>query len=566
MEQTTDLEISEQVTGYVQEDRTYEVYQEKKPSSLFVRFIITNRHLMGLAVGGGFAFLRHRREIRAKRKLRFTLLKLVLLLYWPFVNKKLIKQPFSVQLRRRLEMLGATYIKLGQILSLREDILPESITDELKKLLDTLPALPYERYAEIVEDNLGMPLHRAFSQLEEKPLGSASIAQAHRGILRTGETVVIKLLKPGTRELIKTDSKIITFMGGVLEIFAPQLQPKNMFTEFCDYTNKEVDFRLEADNAELFASNFVKYPDVVFPKIFRQYSNENMLVMEYLKGMKPDANAAKVLTQEEKEKVVDLGAFSIIKMLYHDGFFHADLHPGNLIILEGGRCAFIDLGMVGRFEENTRKNMLYYYNSLIMGEADSAARYMLNLAKPGKGGDPEGFRKEFVQMANRWIKNPNFNDFSLGQLIFESTFIGAKHHMYYPLEMVLMVKAIVTFEGVGNVILPGIDIQKISKKHIRKLVLEEVNPVEFLKNTLQNAPEMLDIITRLPMLMMELLKRTENNLYEKQNVRTPMEGLQNVVFGGFCILSGCILAATGNVPWPVYAALFAVGAISALRK
>jgi ubiquinone biosynthesis protein len=127
-------------------------------------------------------------------------------------------------------MLGATYIKLGQILSLREDILPKDITDELKKLLDSLPALKYERFVQLVEDNLGQPIHRVFLEIQTKPLGSASIAQVHRATLRSGEEVVIKLLKPGTRELIQTDSKIIKGMGSFLELFIPQVQPKNMFT------------------------------------------------------------------------------------------------------------------------------------------------------------------------------------------------------------------------------------------------------------------------------------------------------------------------------------------------
>ena len=128
-------------------------------------------------------------------------------------------------------MLGATYIKLGQILSLREDILPPHITEELKKLLDTLPALPFDRFVEIVEEQWKQPYHKIFKSIDEHPLGSASIAQAHKGILRTGEMVVIKLLKPGTRELIVTDSKIIRFIGSIMEWFVPQIQPKNMFPE-----------------------------------------------------------------------------------------------------------------------------------------------------------------------------------------------------------------------------------------------------------------------------------------------------------------------------------------------
>ncbi|HZH67939.1 MAG TPA: AarF/UbiB family protein, partial [Chitinophagales bacterium] len=365
-------------SNYQQESREYEEYIEKKPSSLFVRYLITQGHLSALALGGGFAFLRHRKEIGAKPKFRYFLLKIFLWLHWPFLNKKLIQQPFAVQLRRRLEMLGATYIKLGQILSLREDILPKEITNELKKLLDSLPALKYERYIELVEEQLRQPINQVFAEVQRRPLGSASIAQAHRATLKTGEEVVIKLLKPGTRELIKTDSKIIRATGSVLELFFPELQPKNMFTEFTEYTNKEVDFTLEANNAEAFAANFIKTPDIVFPEIYRDFCTEDIITMGFLNGMKPDEECAKVLTKEQSERAVELGATAIIQMLYSDGFFHADLHPGNLIIIvedDGNiKTGFIDLGMVGRFEETTRKSMLYYYNSLVMGDPKSAAR------------------------------------------------------------------------------------------------------------------------------------------------------------------------------------------------
>ncbi len=557
-------------SNYQQENREYEEYIEKKPSSLFVRYLITQAHLSALALGGGFAFLRHRKETGAKPKFRFFLLRIFLWLHWPFLNKKLIKQPFAVQLRRRLEMLGATYIKLGQIMSLREDILPKEITDELKKLLDTLPALKYERYVELVEEQIKQPINQVFAEIQRNPLGSASIAQAHRATLKTGEEVVIKLLKPGTRQLIQTDSKIIRATGSFLELFLPELQPKNMFTEFTDYTNKEVNFILEADNAEAFAANFVKSPDIIFPKIYREYSTSDVLIMEFLKGMKPDEECAKILTKEQSERAVELGAFAIIQMLYSDGFFHADLHPGNLLIIldeEGEvKTGFIDLGMVGRFEETTRKSMLYYFNSLVMGDPKSAARYLAMVARPGKGGDPDGFRKEFVDIGMRWVRNPNFNDFSLALLIFESVVLGAKYRMYFPLELVLMVKAIITFEGVGNVILPGLDIAKVTKKPIRKLLLNEVNPLELAKTTLQNAPEVLDVISRSPLVLVEMFKRLEIELFEKKEEKvSPLNSMKYMIFAGTCVIGACILVAAGQ-PWQAYTALFAIGGIFALKS
>ncbi len=548
-------------------NRVFEQYIEKKPSSLIVRVIITMRHFSGLILGGGYAYLRHRRATKAKFSLmQDVFLRFFLWLHWPLLKKKLIKQPFSVQLRRRLEMLGATYIKLGQIMSLREDMLPKDITDELKKLLDTLPAISYDRFSELVEIQIGQPLHKVFTEVKQNPLGSASIAQTHRATLRTGEEVVLKLIKPGTRELIQTDSRIIKVMGAFLEIFIPHLQPKNMFTEFCDYTNREVDFKLEADNAEEFTANFIKHPAIHFPKIYRDYTTSDLICMEFIRGIKPDQRAYERYNEEDRAKIVDYGAYAIIQMLYHDGFFHADLHPGNLLIVDGPNgpeVGFIDLGMVGRFEEGTRKTMLYYFNSLVTGDPQGAARYLTLLARKGKDSDVEGFRRAFLSIGNKWLKAPNFKDFSLAKLILESVELGAKYRMYYPLELVLMVKAIITYEGVGNVIMPGFDIQKVTKKHIRKMILGEVNPVELLKTQLQNAPEIMDIITRSPMVLSEAFKQFETRLVEKKKPLT--SGIQNTILGGCCIIGGSILAAAG-LQWFVFSPLLAFGFIIAIKS
>ncbi|MCB0507825.1 MAG: AarF/UbiB family protein [Chitinophagales bacterium] len=565
-----EIKVEEPVELHPQDqdaNRVFEEYVEKKPSSLFVRLMITNRHLTGLLLGGGYAYLRHRRETKAKFSfLKDILLRIFLWLHWPLLKKNLIKQPFAVQLRRRLEMLGATYIKLGQIMSLREDMLPKDITDELKKLLDALPAVKYERFVELVEEQMQQPLHRVFSEIKQNPLGSASIAQTHRATLRTGEEVVLKLLKPGTRELIQTDSKIIKAMGGILELFIPHLQPKNMFTEFCDYTNREVDFRLEADNAEEFAANFVKHPHVHFPKIYREYSTSDVICMQFIRGIKPDHRAYERYNESEREKIVDYGAYAIIQMLYQDGFFHADLHPGNLMIMDGSdgpEVGFIDLGMVGRFEDSTRKTMLYYFNSLVTGDPQGAARYLTLLARKGKGSDVEGFRKAFISIGNRWLKAPNFKNFSLAKLILESVALGSKYRMYYPLELVLMVKAIITYEGVGNVIMPGFDIQKVTKKHIRKMVLGEVNPVDIIKTQLQNAPEILDIVTRSPLVLSEAFKRYELEMVEKK--KPVNNSIKNTIFGGCCVIGGSILAAAG-LQWFVFTPLFVLGAILAIKN
>ena len=186
-----------------------------------------------------------------------------------FLDRKLAARPFPVQLRRRLEMLGPTYIKLGQMLSLREDLLPPAITGELTNLLDRLPVVPFPRFMEIVAADLDRPVEEIFEWIDPHPLGSASIAQTHRGTLKSGESVILKAVKPGIRDTLRQDASLLWLLGRLLQLLFPRVRPKRLIDEFVHYTLREVDLRLEADNAETFEANFKDEPDVVFPRIYR---------------------------------------------------------------------------------------------------------------------------------------------------------------------------------------------------------------------------------------------------------------------------------------------------------
>ena len=372
-------------------DTGFELYQERRHYGLISRFFSTFGQLLGLLIGGLEAFVRQKKELHEGGRFWIVVLRTGLFFTKPFVDKKIVAQPFPIQFRMRLERLGSTYIKLGQILSLREDLLPKSITDELKRLLDQLPAVSYERLKEIVEADLGRPLATMFVWIDPTPVGSASLAQTHRARLITKEKVVIKVLKPGVRRSVQIDTQLLRFFGRFLQIFLARYQPARLVNEFSSYTLREVDLRFEAENAETFAANFKDEPDIHFPKIYRQYSNQEVLCMEYFKGTRPDVKTALRMTEEQKRKVIDLGISAIVNMIFRDGFFHADLHPGNLVVFKDASVGFIDLGMVGRFDADMRKRMFYYFYSLVMGDASNAARHLSTLALPGKGMDIEGF-------------------------------------------------------------------------------------------------------------------------------------------------------------------------------
>ena len=544
---------------------TLERFDERPPPGIVRRFFVTHRHLIGLLAGGIVALDRSRKAAaRSRRSVRNGLLRLGAALVRPFLRDDLRDLSFPAQLRRRMELLGPTYIKLGQILSLREDILPCAITQELRGLLDQLPVVPFARFVELVEDNLGRPVATMFSHVDREPLGSASIAQIHRATTVEGDDVVLKAVKPGITELLKRDARLLRALASLLHLFIPHYQPRRIIGEFVDYTMREVDLEREATNAETFAANFADMSDVIFPRIYREYSASRVLCMEYLEGQRPDSDAARALPIDDREHLVDLGAASIIRMIYRDGFFHADLHPGNLLVLPDAKVGFIDLGMVGQLDADLRHFLLYYYYSLVMGDAESAARYLTAVAQPGPRADAAGFRREVIEISSRWRHAARFESFSLAQLVLESLSRGGRYHMYFPVELVLMVKALITFEGVGHVLLPGIDVAQVSRAHIRRVFLEQFNPVRIVKEELRGAPDVLDAVVKVPLLITEGLRVLERSA-RAPSAPNPLAGLRHSVLAGFALL-GAVILFSFDRPWPVWALLLGVAVILAMRR
>jgi len=543
--------------------RGFEIMRVTRPQGLVRRLFTTWRHFLGLLGGALVAHVRETREEGTGRGLKWLGLRVLAGLVTPFVDRDLRRQPFPVQLRRRLERLGPTYIKLGQILSLREDLLPRHITRELKHLLNRLPVVPLPVLAQIVEKDLKRPIDELFLDIEVIPLGSASIGQIHRATTIDGAPVILKVVKPGIREMLERDAKLLRMLGAILQGIIPRFQPRQLVNEFCDYTLREVDLRREADNAETFAANFADVPDVVFPEIYREFSGRSVLCMEFFDGMAPDSEEAQALPEEERRHLTDLGAASIIRMLYKDGFFHADLHPGNLIILPGPKVGFIDLGMVGRLDEELRRTLLYYYFALVMGDAENSARYLAAIATPGPDANPNGFRREAAEIASRWGRASSFDEYSLGQLILDSLSRGAQYGMYFPVELVLMVKALVTFEGVGHVLLPGFDVAEVSKKHIRSLFIHQFNPLRLLAEGMRGAPDMVDALAKMPLLVTDGLRVLEK--VARQPQQNPLKGLRGTLIAGSCLVAAAISMGFA-APWPVWGGLFAIAFFLALRR
>ena len=516
------------------------------------RFFTVWRHVAGLLMAGHIAYVRSLPEVQktGMRSLGKRMLSVVLKL---FVRSDLRDLPFPEQLRRRLEILGPTFTKLGQIMAIREDLLPDAITQELDSLMDHLPPIPFEQVQTIIERELDDSVDVLFQTIDPDPLGAASIAQVHRATTHEGDDVVVKVIKPGIRDVVTSDLKLLEFFGRFLQWLLPRYQPKQIIEEFSAYTKREIDFDYEADHAEIFAANFQDVSGIVFPDVYRELSTADVLTMEYLGGVRPNSQEVMELSEAERQRVVDLGASAIIRMLYKDGFFHADLHAGNLKILPGERpgdlqIGFIDLGMVGRFRADIKRRMLYYYYALVRGDVESAARYLLDMARVGENGDPQGFRRAVSDMARHFLMRSRKGSVSLAQVILQSLSLGGRYHIFFPVEMTLMVKALVTFEGVGRNLDPDLDVVAVSRRHVQRIFRERFNPLTLGSEMLSNAPELVDVALQLPQLLTSGAAHLEESLTD-QPPSDPFAGLRSSVIAGACIIGGVIAAVQGGPLW-----------------
>jgi len=452
-------------------------------------------------------------------------------------------------------------------MAIREDLLPESITQELDSLMDHLPAIPFEQVEAIIERDLNGAVDEFFSHIDPDPLGSASIAQVHRATTHGGDDVVIKVIKPGIRDVITSDLKLLEFFGGILQWILPRYQPKQIIDEFSAYTKREIDFDYEADHAEIFAANFQDVDGIVFPDVYRELSTGDVLTLEYLGGIRPGAEASLQLSEAERDQVIRLGASAIIRMLYKDGFFHADLHAGNIKIIPGEtpedlQVGFIDLGMVGRFRSDLKRRMLYYYYALVRGDVENAARYLLDMARIGEGGDPQGFRRAVSDMARHFLMRSKKGSVSLAEVILQSLSLGGQYRVFFPVEMTLMVKALVTFEGVGRTLDPDLDVVAVSQRHVREIFRKRFDLRTLGSEVVSSTPELVDVALKLPQLLTAGVSQLEESLNE-QPPTNPLEGVRNSILAGACLVGGVISVVQGGSLW-LSVPLFGLGGILAL--
>ncbi|WP_373047298.1 ABC1 kinase family protein [Vulgatibacter sp.] len=380
--------------------------------------------------------------------------------------------PTPDRLAAVLRELGPTFVKIGQMLSTRADIIPAAYAEAFQSLQDDVGPIPFAEVEEQIRAALGAGPDELFSQFEREPLATASIAQVHRARLPSGEEVVVKVQRPRVRELIYTDLSLLQFIVRQAEAQVPEVKLVDfpgILGQLRKAIGDETDFRVEAGHLERFAENFAGNDHIVVPAVFADYCSEQVLTMEYLAGVKISrARAAGCDMRQVGERYLQ----AAFQMLLEDGYFHGDLHPGNVLVLPGNRLGLLDFGMVGRLTEEMRENLVTLFFAIQRRDFRTIARVYWEIAIKGEHIDYGGWEADVQEMMERQVVGRSMAELHLEDFVREITELAFKHKVRMTPAYTLFFKAVITTQGLAKQLIPEVDPLEEMMPYVQRMTRE----------------------------------------------------------------------------------------------
>ena len=424
-------------------------------------------------------------------------------------NKELLKEDFPERLRLMLQELGTTFIKFGQLLASRPDLVGERISEELSQLHDDNPPVGYEEIKEMIETQLGGNIEDLFAEFSENPLATASIAQVHEAKLPTGERVAVKVQKPNVAEIVETDLSIMKFIANESDRFNTSLKHLNLpavLHEFDKSIHKEMDFDNELMNIRHLNDNFIYNDKIIVPTTYPDYSTEKVLTMEYVDGIKLSEVIAGNDPKYNKILIADRIVRSYFQQLFLDGFFHADPHPGNIFVTEDNAICYIDFGMMGSLDEDFRQDlaelMIYFSDRNIDGLINQLIRMDILNEKT----DINILKSDLNDLFAKYygVELSRFNG-----IIEDLLFLMQKFDVRLPNEFVLMARGLSMVENTGLRLDPDIDVVALLKPFARKLMVQRYNPLKMASNAKNSFFAFEHVLRALPSLISKTIYKVE---------------------------------------------------------
>jgi ubiquinone biosynthesis protein len=417
-------------------------------------------------------------------------------------------EPRAVRIRRALEDLGPIYVKFGQALSTRKDILPEDIADELVKLQDRVPPFPSNVALQIIEKALNMPVSKAFAEFDPTPLASASVAQVHTATLHSGEKVIVKVLRPDVESKIKSDVGLLYEMAKIAERFwadAKRLRAVEVVAEFEKTTLNELDLVKEASNASSIRRNFEGSDSLYIPEVYWEYTRSKVMVMERIYGIPVGEIEQLRAGGADFKKLAERGVEIFFTQVFRDNFFHADMHPGNIFVQLPDKYLAVDFGIVGSLSASDQRYLAENFLAFFNRDYRKVAQMHIE-----SGWVPSYTRIEEFEAAIRSVCEPIFEkplkDISFGLLLLRLFQTARRFEMVVQPQLVLLQKTLLNIEGLGRQLYPELDLWQTAKPFLEDWFHERLGPKAKIKQALQQFPELAAKFPEIPQLLFQALE------------------------------------------------------------
>ena len=431
-------------------------------------------------------------------------------------SRELDRLTQAARFRLALEELGPTFIKLGQILSTRPDIVPSDVLDELQKLQDHIPAVPTDEIKAQIHRELGYPTEELFEDFEHTPLATASIAQVHRGTLKSGEKIVCKVRRPGIEAIIETDLDIMMGLAYLVEKHLPGgdlYNPVGLVREFRRTIHRELDFSREGRTTERFAANFAADEIVRIPKVFWDYTGQTVLTLEYVSGIKISNQDQLIEAGLDLEIIARNGADNFLKQVFVHGLFHADPHPGNIHILPENILCIFDFGMVGRLDDDLKLHLTELLLCVLRRDVDHLISQLLYSGELHDESNIKNLKRDLTEFIDDYY-DIMLQDLKVGKLLIDFVEILTEYQIKFPSNLMLLSRALFVMEGIGRQLDPNFNMVAQLKPFAEQIIKDRYSPTSIAKDAARTLQSYQALGKSLPRDVKEFINRINRNKFK----------------------------------------------------
>ena len=470
-------------------------------------------------------------------------------------GEAIAKQPAEVCIRLAIEELGPTFIKLGQIMSTRPDVVGSELASELEKLQVNVPADSYEQVAATVYDEFGTSLESMFEEFSEEPVASASIGQVHKAVLHTGEVVAVKVQHQNICQRVNVDLDIFMGLAQLAEKI-PEFEsyrPTTMAAEFQRALRRELDFVRESRHIEEFGQAFEDNEAILIPKVYPALCGERVLVMQWLDGLCLADGQQVRQAHFDLGEIAQAGAEMYLEMIFNFGVYHADPHPGNLLLAEGGKLGLLDFGMVGRIDSTLREDFEDLLLAIVEQDAERLVAVVTRVAAVPVGTDETGLTLDLTDYVSHYA-NQTVENFDLASAVTEMFELMRRYDIVLPSQIALILKVLVMLEGTAQRLQPDFCLMELLQPYQKKIVARRLSPTRQLRKARRMAYEMQQLAEVLPRRLRDILQQMQSGRFDVHLDHRGLEPSVNRMVLGLltsALFLGSVQLVTHHV-WPLW--------------